>query len=795
MNRRALALLLMLTILMPCVCSALAVEYPYTYTAKNGMLFEKISHRDTPVEQPDGVVDYIGGGSVAPYVPGVSEQGKGDRGHSYSYASVSYGDWVYINTMYGGLSAHNLVRLGLGGLDADVTRAVINALWNGHMYMGEPDGVHGGGILFKFNVKTGETVILLSRDKNGIMPTFRDAIEFNGKFYFVGMVLDMNKGLTNAEIQSAINMQNGFPCIYEVDPANNDKITCVYDCVDVVGFKQLIADNVFTSTRAIGEYKNTLIAGCLDTDGVFLTASKNPSAGKESFSVIADMDDLFNYPAYKRSDSHGGGGIYQVIEYNDDLYVVLSTGSPSNKNPQTGTMQNYAIVKGECSGDPTVRSSWTWSVLAGAPADGAKYPFGLDAERLSAAACTLYVFDDYLYIGEYNDSAGVLQNFLFTKNFTGIATNLEQSLCLYRMDKNGRIEKVVGDPTTAFPTSLSGLGSGYTSDTLDGYGSHLNQYTWQITDMDGKLYISTCDLSTFLRPVVFMLNGAMFDMSEEEWRNQINYVQILVELLFNANTKSRMSEREIVLQAAENVSMRNSARTRVFSENITLTEEQIDELIELRASSKELSAQVLQKLDQLNNNLDLFYHTYIANMNGEIDPELLAALAADYAKLLAQLQAIMPYLPENVQTLYKVLLSIGTEQNLYGLLSSMEYFAESEPGFDLFELSHTQDGGVHIVPVTTDGFGDEFNHGLRIFEKTDDHLVIGTANPFYGTQLWRTVNPEEKPDEPIVPPVVPVDPEIPATGDSANLALWFAMLAFSLVGMLGLCRQRVKKSR
>ena len=42
-------------------------------------------------------------GSIAPYVQGVSADGNGDRGQSYSYASASYGDWVYINTMYGAL--------------------------------------------------------------------------------------------------------------------------------------------------------------------------------------------------------------------------------------------------------------------------------------------------------------------------------------------------------------------------------------------------------------------------------------------------------------------------------------------------------------------------------------------------------------------------------------------------------------------------------------------------------------------------------------------------------------------
>lgn len=44
----------------------------------------------------------------------------------------------------------------------------------------------------KFNVKTGETRILMSKDTNGIMPTFRSAIKLNNKLYFVGMIIDAN---------------------------------------------------------------------------------------------------------------------------------------------------------------------------------------------------------------------------------------------------------------------------------------------------------------------------------------------------------------------------------------------------------------------------------------------------------------------------------------------------------------------------------------------------------------------------------------------------------------------------
>lgn len=52
----------------------------YTYDAANGMTFEKVSHADQGLQQADGVVDYTGNGTIAPYTSGLSATGNGDRG-------------------------------------------------------------------------------------------------------------------------------------------------------------------------------------------------------------------------------------------------------------------------------------------------------------------------------------------------------------------------------------------------------------------------------------------------------------------------------------------------------------------------------------------------------------------------------------------------------------------------------------------------------------------------------------------------------------------------------------------
>lgn len=64
-----------------------------TYNAGNGYSFEKLSHPTVGTSQPDGIVDYQGGGAVAvPGADGNTANNEGDRGQSYTWAAASYGD-------------------------------------------------------------------------------------------------------------------------------------------------------------------------------------------------------------------------------------------------------------------------------------------------------------------------------------------------------------------------------------------------------------------------------------------------------------------------------------------------------------------------------------------------------------------------------------------------------------------------------------------------------------------------------------------------------------------------------
>ncbi|MCM1365561.1 MAG: hypothetical protein NC122_04625 [Faecalibacterium sp.] len=67
-----------------------------------------------------------------------------------------------------------------------------------------------------------------------------------------------------------------------------------------------------------------------------------------------------------------------------------------------------------------------------------------------------------------------------------------------------------------------------------------------------------------------------------------------------------------------------------------------------------------------------------------------------------------------------------------GFLECSKYLSKATRGFDLY----VSDDGINYKAITIDGFGDPYNHGLRVFADMGEGLMVGTANPFYAAQVW-----------------------------------------------------------
>ena len=707
-----------------------------TYNAGN-YTFEKISHPTKGTMSADGIVDYIGDGAVNVITdPSDPNYNAGDRGQNYSWSAVAYGDWMYVGTCYSAMgNTLTLMQNILGDkFDKDVMEAGLKAMFNGTFYYGHEDGADSGGILVKVNTKTGETKLLMSNSLNHMAPLFRNAIAYNGKLYFCGSV--------------HVNGKSGLPSVYEIDPKDDSYKAVYVGLSSMQDYGAAYKKGISTGIRGMCVYNGKLVISNVFADattgksGATILASSNPSEG---FTVIASQSDLFDYPAYTYRDSIYGGSVWDMVEYNGHLYVSICTGTEENA-PDDNTMQSFAIVRGDENADGT----FTWTPLIGnQEKDDARYTFGIDPERTRSGAANLIVYKDHLYIGEYNDEQIAMERILFNKTGEGsdgslggvdcsfVNANLEQSVNLYRMDKDENIELLVGDATTMFPNGgISGIGSGF--------GHNENQYIWRMEVYDGKLYIGTFDTSSLLEPIGQFSNGDIIGMTPEQWATQLQYIKELLELLYEKNKTNPVATYE--MQATPETA---TPETAMYMDDMAV---EVEDSFASEAAA--LTDMMEIAPDVLGNDTEMGVLSSENSVEDRITS--LQDFSDYYETMLDQYEQLAAEydLGDDLKDAFEKLLNQETWDKIKSVLVCLHYMRTASRGFDMYVTSD----GVNFETLTTSGFGDPYNHGLRVFAVTNQGLCLGTANPFYGTQLWIQRKTETKPQ-----PTAPAATQKPTT--------------------------------
>ena len=599
------------------------------YTSPDGSYTaQKMSHPDAGIGEVDGLVDF--------------ESGDPDRGNSYSWAAIGYGDYMYVGTCYAAVWTTIKMMAGMAGLDVATIKAACNIAWNGSLYTGDEVNNPTDGnraVLVRMDMKNGDVKVVDVPGGGG--SGYRAVTEFGGKLNFVA--------------------SRRIPVLVEVDPSNNDAAQVVYSC------EELNDPLISTGIRGLTSINGQLILAGIGNDGAYLAASSNPSAGQDSFKIIATQEDLLDYPAYRYTDAIFGGSIWDIIAFNGKLYVTVVTG-------KNGAKQAFAMFRGtqdETTGD------WDFDLMIGDPADGAEYPFGLGADRSGAA--NLMVYDNHLYIGGYNDPMVALPQALLQMNYEPIYQDLSNPVNLWRMDADENFEMVAGEPNELFPEVLGNQGSGF--------GSNLNQYVWRMENYNGKLYVGTFDIGSLAYPLMQLTNGDLLHRTPEEWKTQIGYVIDLIQSIINGN--------------------------------ITLP------LTRAAAADARLSlGSITDILDQIGG---------LLGQGGGSDLDATEQLYNLLKKALSVYNMVRDFLPDSITGTLDKILNEETIDHIYYFIGTCKYLSEGERGFDLL----VSDDGVNFDVITRNGFGDPYNHGCRVFAITDQGLCLGTANPFYGTQVWK----------------------------------------------------------
>lgn len=464
-------------------------------------------------------------------------------------------------------------------------------------------------------------------------------------------------------------------------------------------------------------------------DGKLLVSLATDGADPEdvdSWSVIANQETFDNLPACWIRDSINGGGLWDLVPFNESLYVSIVTGK-TDATTCVNHKQGFAVYRGDSKADGT----WNWTPIIGDTSKGAKYEFGLGKKE--SCAGNLFAYGDHLYIGGYNDPMLDLAEIGNAGDFQSLYEDLKNPACLNRMDKNENIE-LIND---------------------DGFGAASTQYLWRFSEYHGKLVIGTFDIATLASGFTQLTDGSLLEMTPEEFAQKMTYVKELLQSLKKTPSGTALTAEEGTTEEAatedtaedaqeniqENTDTDNTAeqtateaakdQEAVVTDNtnteLTDTEadaidqmlDQLDEIETLSSDDSQTAAYT-----QRNKPSDIVdvYMDMVNNYNNHVKP-ILNCLNPDLA-----------------QKIENNVFNTAFHHFVY-YLGCSNIIRTQEKGCDVLISSD----GVNFTTLTRNGFGDIYNHGGRAFIPTDNGLFLGMANPFWGTQLWRVTDGSENP--------------------------------------------------
>lgn len=414
--------------------------------------------------------------------------------------------------------------------------------------------------------------------------------------------------------------------------------------------------------------------GAMYTEGISQTSPVIVKVNKESY----DTEIVYKYTAGRNNMA----GYRMAAEFNDKLYFVGS-GYPTNNLVEIDPINNTSNVVFEST--------------------------ALDS-AFSTGIRGLYVYDNQLIMSMSSDTSDIKGvRILTTSNpssgeWTEIAnqdTFLDLPACYKRDGINGGgIWDIVSFNGYLYVSIVT---SKTDPDTLvnnkQGFamfrGSKEEDGTWSwkmiIGDKNqGALY----DFGLGVKESGFtqLTNGELINMPKDEFIRKLNLVKELIELLISKDVNLVTEEKQIELYNANTNS--------------------IDELV--------------GALDLLENNLD---ETAVNNTEARNTNESIIDM---YYEIEALYEDTKESLTDDIISEIEEILSIININNIKCYFAINEYCKNATKGFDLL----VSEDGVNFQVITRNGFNDKYNHGLRTFQATEEGLFLGTANPFYSTQLW-----------------------------------------------------------
>ena len=487
-----------------------------------------------------------------------------------------------------------------------------------------------------------------------------------------------------------------------------------------------------SSVGAMEVHEAKLYFGLMITD-TDLRIMESAAPSKNTWNIVADLNDFNNIP---NADIGSGrcGGIFDLISYNGYLYAIIGSGNkPINES-------GFLIFKGKYIGlmaKGSNRYGWKWDMIVG---PNGKYEAGMGINSYAIATPFKYKASDgkeYVYVGTFSNVIQSLQK-LISFDFSYLYENFVKPTQLYRFDENDNWEMIIGTPSENEPLQIriGNYKAGFVPDN-SGINYSSNHYIWRMAEYNGKLFLGTFDSSSLYDYLIPKNIPDYIDSFEGILIILLNFLS-LINVIKSEDIKT-------ILQ--------------LFNDYEYFDDKYINNYDALSLSYTSLHFNEINPSDYIEKvmkNIDLNYNLNILNSLNTLAKKIPTSISSDNDKYL---EAIYLYLSselgkstiENIKnTIYKLsnnkkqlklllfkIKDLVTSQEfltqLYYMKSIRKMIDTSIKGADLY----VSEDGIHFRKININGFNDKYNYGLRTFVSSTDGLYIGTANPFYGGQLWK----------------------------------------------------------
>lgn len=419
---------------------------------------------------------------------------------------------------------------------------------------------------------------------------------------------------------------------------------------------------------------------------------------------VADYKDFKPYATDPAVRSTVASPIWDICSYDGYIYASI---------PNSG---GFVLYRGHVAeeGETANEYGWYWEEVVGKYNGVNNISFAENPEGnvtgpeagMISMSVTPFTFKGDLYLMDFDNTisaevtalAGILavlfgeQDVKLSTYLSPMYTTLQNPQRIWRYnEETGKFDEV-----EAFTKLMEGT---------------CNEYLWRTAEYNGELYISTMDSAVIYNYVTKLTNGSFLQMTEEEFADQISYLKTLLNKLGVIGDSNAVVDKIIDL---------------------------IKKVTEMFESFKDMDLDNAQAfLDKYQDLIDK-----ILNMN-TID-----TLSSELSALTPAERSGLGSLTDITNALKKIKDILGRIdiEGLKMYIYISDRVANDTWGFDLIKTSD----GENFEIVTDDGFGDKYNYGGRTLLTTDYGLYVGTANPFYGAQLWRITCEGDEPttDEP-----------------------------------------------